>query len=271
MGGGTSYRATYYGKKRKAEVSVKAIKRTGKAFGMDLKMDVPSIKVYNSKTYEQKFGTNSAGNYLRSSNEIRLKREYFAGKKTQNVITHEIFHSHSGGRSGNEMGRIIEEGSVEYLTQYTSKNSFHGRASKYAGGYHTYDQEVKAVTKISKAIGQKNFFKYWKAGLDNPTTKSQTKKNSLVQKHRDLTSAYNKASSQKQDQIIKEMIETRRRINYFKPEKNFHLLVKDLKANGYKRTANFIKQNYDSYGGETKYHKSTLNTLINQDESSIKK
>ena len=164
MGGGRSTASAMYGIYRKQQISEKMIEKTMKAYGVPLDVGYIKVRVVKEKDWHKVGGSDDAAGFYRSG-ILFIRRKYFAGRKTK-VMIHEILHGQSGPRRYEGVGAVLEEGTVEYITQGTIYFGVRGRSADYTlHHYRTYTKEVKVVSQLMQVVGRKKFLRYWKEGF----------------------------------------------------------------------------------------------------------
>ena len=164
MGGGSKSSQSLFAVGRKQKLVNRAIVNTGKVINVDLtKEKVTSVVIRSEKKWDN---PHAAAYYQGLDDTLFIRRKYFAGLKT-NVLVHENLHGRSGKhRYGKQnIGRILEEGTVEYLTQTTLAHGFRTSSKKFAKGYKTYHNEVSDVSALMAIVGRTEFLKAWKNGF----------------------------------------------------------------------------------------------------------
>lgn len=216
MGGGTRAASTLYGSKRKVQVSLKAINRTGRKYGVDLQLDkkgTPNIRVLSDKQWRAEGHSIWTLAFFRKhegvNGTIHVRRKYFAGRKMQGVMTHELGHHFAGDKVYFKgLGRDLEEGMVEYLTQGSRVFGFLGRGARFTGGIDTYQKEVTDVGSLMGVVGRRKFIRLWRDGFDAVQNTPRVKKwtNAVINGERErsrLQNLYDKKSQETYDKYLK--------------------------------------------------------------------
>lgn len=267
MGGGVSRRQAYYGTYRKVELSMTAIQRTGLVYGVRLTREgIPRVRVVSEKMWNKRgFGTAYAF-YRDSEDTFYIRRKYFAGRKTQKTITHELLHSYSGPHKYWGAGSVsgyLEEGPVEYVAQGTRTFGYKGRGRAYAGGIRVYAEQRAAISLIMGIVGRKKVLKMWQEGFwtvnETPAVKTtktnhreavhdyeQKRKRAFALKSPEATwGEINQAwldvdAAREKTEKTATMVERARTRN-----RNYLRLARSLDRKGYKKTAQTIREYYD--------------------------
>ena len=164
MGGGRSTASAMYGIYRKQQIAEGMIERTMKAYGVPIDVGYVRVKVVNENRWAAVGGDDDAAGFY-VGGTLYIRRKYFAGKRTTNVIIHEIIHGQGGTHRSKGLGSVLEEGTVEYITQGTLSLGVRGRSAEYALGYRAYENEVRAVSQLMQIVGRTTFLKYWRLGF----------------------------------------------------------------------------------------------------------
>lgn len=162
MGGGRSTTQALYGSWRKFEISRKMIERVMRKYGVPVGVRYVKVKVVDEKNWTR---SGAAAFYQSSENTLYIRRKYYAGRQTFNVISHELIHGQSGPHRYRGIGASLEEGTVEYITQGSQSLGVRGRSALYSGGYFSYPNEVNVVSKLMQIVGRDRYLKYWKEGF----------------------------------------------------------------------------------------------------------
>lgn len=176
MGGGNYSTKGRYSIRRQEQILEKPLRRTGKDFGIDLSYSYHGVKIINEKQWDQFKGRgvteNTLAFYDTRDNIIYIRRKEFA-KLDKLTLLHETLHGQSGPNNyQTAIGQIIEEGTVQYITEYTLKNNFLTQAVRYttARRGRVYPKEVQFVVQLMTIVGRKKFLQYWQYGFDKQAT-----------------------------------------------------------------------------------------------------
>jgi len=164
MGGGRSTASAMYGIYRKKQISEGMIERTMKEYEVPIDVGYMKVKVVNEKQWAGIGGGPKYAAFVRGGTMF-IRRKYFAGKQSTKTFIHEILHGEAGPKRYASIGVVLEEGTVEYIAEGTSRFGVRGRSASYAKGHHTYEKEVNIVSTLMQIVGRKKFIKYWKKGF----------------------------------------------------------------------------------------------------------
>jgi len=172
LGGGVKGTVARFSLNRREKITNRAIEQTGKDLGIFLKKHTKTnIVVVNERTWKNLgHGKHAAAFYKESEDTLYIRRKYFA-KRGLEVEIHERLHARSGNHVyRSPVSQMLEEGTVDWLTDYTKKNSFRTKGTKFGRETGTgYITETSFVTNIMTIIGREKYLGYWQRGMLNKT------------------------------------------------------------------------------------------------------
>ena len=168
MGGGVKGSVARFSAYRQQKMIAKPLTQTGKDFDIPLDIRYINTKIVNEKEWAKLQNLENAAAYWDEKKQtIVIRRTYFT-RLDRGVLTHEYLHTQAGPKKYNtSLGRILEEGTVEHLKQYTLEKNFKTRSKKFSKQYFTYNDETDYVKSIMTIVGEKKFVKYWRNGFVN--------------------------------------------------------------------------------------------------------